>query len=593
MSAFRRLCLLSLYLAFGVGPALSQPAQNAPSAPEAATGFAPRPAVAAQRFMAATANPHATRAAQQILRTGGSAVDAAIAAQLVLTLTEPQSSGIGGGAFLMHWDGQQVVALDGRETAPAAVDERLFLQCHPACTPMPFYKAVVGGRAVGVPGVLRMLQEAHQRWGKLPWNALFEPAIRLATQGFTISPRLAALLADDPFLKNDPTAAAYFLDAQGRPKAAGTLLKNPALASTLHLIAKQGVKAFYEGKLARAIVHKVRNHPGNPGLLSVEDLRDYRAVEREPICRPYRQWRVCGFGPPSSGGLAVAQLLAMLEPRNISVAPPQDGVPNPDAVHLVTELLKRAFADRNAYVADTDFVPLPGADFGGLLDPEYLRQRSLHMWPRSTGRAMPGLPPGLAPRAAGPDLAEHGTSHLVIIDAQGHAVSMTTTIEDAFGARQMVGGFLLNNQLTDFSFMPQIDGQPVANRVQPGKRPRSSMAPTLVFDSEGKLYAALGSPGGSLIISYVFTTLVALLDWHMPPDQAVALPHFGSRNAPPDGTLELEAGRMPASTASDLSVRGHAVQSIDMNSGLQAVIRTPQGWLGATDPRREGLVLGD
>jgi gamma-glutamyltranspeptidase / glutathione hydrolase len=569
--------------------ACAAPTGTAPSSPESATGFDPKQGVFAKQYMAATANPHATRAAYDMLKRGGSAVDAAIAAQMVLTLTEPQSSGIGGGALLLHFDGKTVVGLDGRETAPAAADEKLFLDAQGQ--PIKFYDAVVGGRAVGTPGAVAMLQEAHARWGVLPWEVLFVPAVTLATEGFEISPRLHALLTREEHLKKDPVAAAYFYNADGTAKALGTRLKNPELAATLQRIALEGKRGLLEGPVAQAIVAKVQGHATNPGKLAVSDLANYQVKERAPICRPYRTVQVCGFAPPSSGGIAIAQMLAMLTPRNIALAKPENGTPNTDAVHLMSELGRLAFADRNQYVADTDFVPLPGADFGGLLDSTYLQQRSANIGAESKGRARPGTPPGMrvstAPQAVD---FEAGTSHISIVDAQGRAVSMTTTIEDVFGARQMVGGFLLNNQLTDFSFAAAENGVPIANRVQASKRPRSSMAPTLVLDGKGqRVEAVVGSPGGSLIINYVFKTLVGMLDWNLAPQAAIDLPNFGSRNGP----TEVEKDRMPDAVGQALTQRQHEVRAIEMPSGLQAIKRVPGGWLGGADPRREGVVRGD
>jgi gamma-glutamyltranspeptidase/glutathione hydrolase len=543
--------------------------------------------------MAASANPLATRAGLDILRAGGSAVDAAIAIQLVLGLVEPQSSGLGGGAFMMHWDGREVVALDGRETAPIAADERLFLRGDG--TPMNFYEAVIGGRAVGTPGAVRLLEAAHRRYGRLPWARLFDPAISLAEGGFAMSPRLNQLLATEPFLRNDPMAAALFYSADGTPKAAGAVLRNPQYAATLRAIAAGGATAFYSGVVAGNIVTAVQSHK-NRGRLALDDLRGYEVKIRTPLCTDYRQWRVCGMPPPSSGGIAVAQMLGIFTSRNIAIFAPAEGaepVPRAEAVHLFSEAGRLVFADRALYVADSDFVPV---NVTGLLDPGYLKQRAQLIGPRSMGVATPGLPPGttvaFAPDASPPKSA---TSHISVIDDNGNAVAMTTTIEDAFGARVMVHGFLLNNQLTDFSFVPEAGGKPVANRVQAGKRPRSSMAPTLVFDrATGALVATLGSPGGSLIIGYVAKTLVGVLDWNMDIQGAISLPNFGSRNGP----TELEQGRFSGAVIDALKARGHDVREIDMGSGLQGIVRVrlPDGtlaWAGGADPRREGIALGD
>jgi gamma-glutamyltranspeptidase/glutathione hydrolase len=569
-------------------------APDRPSQPEQSSAFRTGLASStAQRHMAASANPIATQAGLEILRAGGSAVDAAITIQLVLALVEPQSSGLGGGAFLMHWDGRQVVAFDGRETAPMAVDERLFLTADGK--PMAFYDAVVGGRAVGTPGAVRLLEAAHRQYGKLPWARLFEPAIQLSEQGFPLSPRLHSQLAADKYLRNDRLAATYFYNVDGTPKTIGSSLRNPELAATLRALAAGGADAFYSGQIASDVVQAVRAHP-NAGHLALSDLATYRVKQREAVCTDYKAWRVCGMPPPSSGGIAVAQMLGIFTHRNIAVLPPDATTapePRAEAVHLFSEAGRLAFADRSLYVADSDFVPV---NVAGLLDPAYLKQRAQLIGPRSMGTAPPGLPPGSGVAwAPDPSPMKAATSHISVVDGDGNAVSMTTTIEDVFGARVMVRGFLLNNQLTDFSFVPVIDGKPVANRVQPGKRPRSSMAPTLVFDrSSGALVATLGSPGGSQIIGYVGKTLVGVLDWHLDIQQAISLPNFGSRNGP----TELEKGRFGAGVVDALKARGHDIREIDMASGLQGIVRVrlPDGrlgWAGGADPRREGVALGD
>jgi len=564
------------------------------SQPEPPRGFRAGVTTAtATKHMAASANPLATEAGRQMLRQGGSAVDAAVATQMVLTLVEPQSSGIGGGAFVMHWDGKRVQAFDGRETAPREADENLFMVDG---KPMAFYDAVVGGRSVGTPGALRVLEAAHKQHGKLPWAQLFEPAIALAEQGFVISPRLATLIAEDKYLARDPTARAYFYNADGTPKKAGTLLRNPELAATLRTIAQNGPDAFYRGTIGVDLVAKVRSQ-ANVGRLGTSDLAEYEAKERTAICTEYKRWRVCGMPPPSSGGIAVAQMIGIFAHRNIAVVPPVDKSgslqPQADGVHLFSEAGRLAFADRNLYVADSDFVAV---DVAGLTDPKYLAERAKLIGDRSMGRAQPGVPPGTKVGFA-PDRSPDriATSHISVVDDDGNVLSMTTTIEDVFGARLMVRGFLLNNQLTDFSFAPSENGRPVANRVQPGKRPRSSMAPTLVFDrASGQLVAAVGSPGGSQIIAYVAKTLVGLLDWDLDVQQAISLPNFGSRNGP----TELERGRIDPALAGELKARGHEVREIDMTSGLQGIVRTrlpdgKPGWAGGADPRREGVALGD
>ena len=568
-------------------------APERPSAPEAASGFRPSlQSATAQRHMAAAANPLAAEAGREMLREGGSAVDAAIAMQMVLTLVEPQSSGIGGGAFLLHFDGRRVQAYDGRETAPLAAEENLFMA---GGKPMAFHDAAVGGRSVGTPGVLRMLEAAHRQHGRLAWARLFEPAIRLADEGFPVSPRLHALLNDEKFLARDPAARAYFYDADGAPKAVGTVLRNPPLAATLRAIAGGGADAFYRGEIAAEVVRIVSSHP-NAGRLAAADLADYRAKERTPVCTDYKRWRVCGMPPPSSGGIAVAQMLGIFAVRNIAVVPPVDIggqlQPQVDAVHLFSEAGRLAFADRNLYVADPDFIPV---DWIALTNPRYLADRAKLIGDRSMRRAAPGVPAGYRVAWAADESQRIATSHISAVDGFGNAVSMTTSIEDAFGARLMVRGFLLNNQLTDFSFLPSEDGKPIANRVQPGKRPRSSMAPTLVFDrASGEMVAALGSPGGSQIIGYVARTLVGVLDWDLDIQQAISLANFGSRNGP----TEVEQGRVGRSVIEGLQARGHEVGEIPMTSGLQGIVRVrladgQRGWAGGADPRREGVALGD
>jgi gamma-glutamyltranspeptidase/glutathione hydrolase len=567
-----------------VSLALPAAAQTLPAAPEAATGRTLKAQVTAQRYMAAAANPLAATAGRDILRAGGSATDAAIAIQLVLNLVEPQSSGIGGGAFLLHWDeaGRKLTTLDGRETAPRAAKPDRFIGGDGK--PMRYVDAVVGGRSVGVPGTLKLLEEAHRRWGKLPWPQLLAPAIGLAEEGFTISPRLHGLLAGERNLIRDPLASAYFYGADGKAKALGTVLKNPAFAATLRSIAEKGADAFYAGPTAQDIVATVTGHPTNPGDMTLADLAAYRIEERSAICGAYRVWRICGMGPPSSGAIAVQQMLGILETQNLARLGP-----GAEAAHWFSEAGRLAFADRALYLADPAFIGVPGP---GLIDRDYIRSRAGLVSPdRSIGRAKAGDPPNKRAQLLAPsDGIENGTSHISVVDAEGNAVSMTTTIEDGFGARLMTkSGFLLNNELTDFSFLAEEDGKPVANRVEGGKRPRSSMAPTIVFDAFGRLYAVVGSPGGSQIIGYVAKTLVALLDWKMDPQQAVDLGNFGSRNGP----TELEMGTEAEGWKAALETRGHEVRLLEMTSGIQAIIKTPEGFLGGADGRREGVAIGD
>ncbi|MBV6289584.1 gamma-glutamyltransferase [Pseudomonas aegrilactucae] len=554
--------------------------------------------VHAQRHMAAAANPLATAAGQQMLRRGGSAIDAAIAMQAVLTLVEPQASGIGGGAFILYWDGKRVQAFDGRETAPSGAHSRTFLK--PDGTPMAFAQAQIGGRSVGVPGVLRALEMAHEQHGRLPWRDLFQPAITLAQEGFAVSRRLHAQIAADTFIAQSPDLAKYFLTAAGQPLPVGTVLKNPALAQTLASIATQGAHAFYHGAVARSMVEKVNAHP-NPGTLSLSDISGYQAKERAPVCGTYKQWNVCGMPPPSSGGVAVLQTLGILEALQRK-APANDlahmlpgtrdsgaGIePAAQAVHLLAEAERLAYADRALYLADSDYVPV---NVWGLTHKRYLAERAALIGDKSMGVAAAGVPPGMNTVLA-PDRSalRISTSQVAAVDDLGGAISMTTSVEAAFGAHIMVNGFLLNNQLTDFSFIPSEDGKPVANRIEPGKRPRSSMAPTLVFDKDsGRLVATLGSPGGSQIITYVNKVLIGMLDWDLDAQEAINLPNFGSRNV---GT-EVEAGLVSAELVRQLEDRGHEVTPVEMTSGTQVIAREGDGWVAGADPRREGTALGD
>ncbi|MFO1088542.1 MAG: gamma-glutamyltransferase [Hyphomicrobiales bacterium] len=537
--------------------------------------------------MVVTANRYASEAAIEMLKQGGSAVDAAIAAQLVLGLVEPQSSGIGGGGFMLTYDRKtgKVSAIDGREKAPAAADDRQFLG--PDGQPMKRGVVEIGGLSVGVPGTVALMAEAHAKSGKLPWANLFQPAIRLAEQGFDVSPRLAQAIAEAEPLKNDAMARPiYFVADAGAPGGiapvkAGTTIRNPAYAFTLRRLAINGPRAFYEGEIADEIVSTVRSHPTNPGRMTAADLAAYTAVDRKPACRPYRAYRVCSMPPPTSGGVAALQILGMLEPYRIGNLEPNDVM----AAHLLTQASRLAFADRDRYLADPDFVEVP---VKGLLDHGYLRRRAALIDPgKDMGTAQPG-DPGKVPELAGdPGLYEAGTSHLAIVDRDGNAVSYTTSVEQSFGANIMAAGFVLNNQLTDFSLDPMQDGKPVANRVEPGKRPRSSMTPVLVFAPDDSLFAAVGSPGGSRIIGYVTQALIGLIDWKMPMQEAVDLPHILNRNA----DTELEGGTAAAALAPALEAMGHKTRVRELNSGLNG-IRVVKGRMdGGADKRREGVVL--
>jgi gamma-glutamyltranspeptidase / glutathione hydrolase len=574
--------------------------------PEAASGSTEKPGWAAKKFAVAAANPLATDAGYQVLKAGGSAIDAAIAVQMVLTLVEPQSSGIGGGAFLLHHDGRAVEAFDGRETAPAGADEKMFLGADGK--PVQFYEGVVGGKSVGVPGTVRMLEMAHKQHGKLPWAKLFEPAIQLAEGGFKVSLRLNTLVKADAHLKKDPAAAAYFFKADGDARDVGVNLRNQPLAEVLKKIAAQGGKALHEGPIAQAIVDKVQKHPGNPGKLTMADMAAYQPQKRAATCVDYKasgkDFALCGFPPPSSGAIAVGQILGILNNTNAASLPlGSDGLPGAQWLHLYTEASRLAYADRAQYLADPDFVQPPGGNWMSLLDPAYLKERAALIGAQSMKTAKAGTPGGVKTSyAPNPEQPEYGTSHISIMDAYGNTLSMTTTIEDAFGSRQMVnpsgvgvGGFLLNNELTDFSFAPtDAEGKPIANRVQPNKRPRSSMSPTLVLDkSNNQVVMSGGSPGGGLIPHFNAKIIYGVLNWAMTPQQAINLPNFGSVNGP---TL-LEEKRFNPAVVEALKAQGHEVREQGMTSGLQAIVRTQfhgePGLLGGADPRREGVMMGD
>ncbi|HEX8011203.1 MAG TPA: gamma-glutamyltransferase [Casimicrobiaceae bacterium] len=560
-------------------------------APELPSGWTPKKPVLTRLDMVAAANPLAVAAGHEILEQGGSAVDAAVAVQMVLNLVEPQSSGIGGGAFMLVHNGYNglLTAYDGRETAPSAAKPERFLDKEGK--PLKFYDAVVGGRSVGVPGTLRLLELAQRQHGKLPWAKLFEPAIALAEHGFAVSPRLADAIAREKYLTQE-RARAYFYNPDGTPLAVGQMVKNPAFAATLKRIAAEGADPLYKGEIARDIVDTVRSHPTNPGDLTEADLAGYKVKVREPVCGRYRAYKVCGMPPPSSGGITVLQILGILEPFDMKALGPSSLI----GVHLFSEAGSLAYADRNQYLADPDFVKPPPE----LTDLAYLRQRStLIKLDASMGRAKPGTPGAgpassrkVAARRFGTDNALEfpSTSHISIVDKYGSAVAMTTTIEDAFGSRLLTrSGFLLNNELTDFSFAPVEDGKPVANRVEAGKRPRSSMAPTIVYDAKGKLYMVVGSPGGSAIINYVAKTLLGVLAWGLDPQAAIDLPNVGSRNGP----TELEKDTAAVALEPKLKALGHETRVMEHTSGLQAIVRTKTGWIGGADPRREGSVAGD
>lgn len=556
-------------------------------APEKATRVATAQRVEAKNFMVAAANPLAAEAGRDVIAKGGNAVDAMVAVQTVLGLVEPQSSGLGGGAFLVYYDAKsgKLTTFDGRETAPMEATPKLFLD--ESGQPLKFMAAVVGGRSVGTPGTVRLLEEVHKRYGRTDWAGLLEPAKTLAANGFQVSPRLASLVASEgDRLKTYKDTTAYFFDKSGAALKAGTQLKNPAYAETLALLADGGADAFYKGKIAEAIVKTVREAAGNPGVLSLADLSNYRIIERQPVCFTYRALDVCGMGPPSSGAIAVSQILGVSEHFDLKALGPE----NVESWRIIGDAQRLAFADRERYVADTSFVPLP---IKGLIDKSYLDERAklLDGDKALTKEEVKAGEPGwdhafLFGKDAALELPS--TSHFVIVDKEGNVVSMTTTIENGFGSRLMTNGFLLNNEMTDFSFKTHDGGLPVANRVEPGKRPRSSMAPTIVM-KDGKPLLAIGSPGGSQIIGYVAQALIGYIDWGMPVEAIVAQPHLINRF----GTYDLEAGTSAEAMAEPLKALGYEVKAGEMNSGLHAIEITPNGLVGSADPRREGIAVGE
>ncbi len=564
-----------------MGPAL---AQDTSVQPEDTAAVVVRRSVTADEIMVASANPLASEVGLEVLRAGGSAADAAVAVQMMLNLVEPQSSGIGGGAFALYWNEAlgELTTFDGRETAPAAATPEYWLDAEGA--PRDFWDAVVGGRSVGVPGTLKLMDALHARYGRLPWRDLFDPTIEAADAGFPISLRLAASIsgAQEQSLDLFAPTRAYFFDADGLPKEEGLLLKNPDFARTLRLIAAEGSDPFYFGSIARDIVATVDSDP-NPGVMTLADLAAYEVIERGPVCVDYRGASVCGMGPPSSGGLTVGQILGMLSHFDL----PTMG-DTPAAAHLLAEASRLAFADRGVYMADSDFVDMPTA---GLIDPGYLADRARLIDPSvAMEGASPGEPPWDDARLYAPDIERprHGTSHFVVKDAYGDMISITTTIETGFGSRLMTGGFLLNNELTDFSFEPETDGKPVANRVEGGKRPRSSMSPTIVL-RDGAPVLLIGSPGGSRIIGYVAGSLVGILDFGLDPQIAIDRPHVLNRN----GATDVEEGPDGAALAAALTDLGHEVEVRDLNSGLHAIAISDAGLVGAADKRREGAAVGD
>ena len=539
--------------------------------------------VVAENYMVAAANPHAVEAGRRVLAAGGSAADALVAVQVVLGLVEPQSSGLGGGAFLVYYDADSgaLTTLDGRETAPLAATPQLFQD--DAGEPLQFFDAVVGGKSVGTPGTPALLEAAHKRWGKLAWGTLFEDAIGLANGGFVVSPRLAGLIENDAErLSRFESTAAYFFPGGTALKAGDTLI-NEEYAKTATAIAHGGADAFYTGAIAADIVTTVQTADGNPGVLSETDLSVYQVKERPAVCAQYRGLDVCGMGPPSSGALTVGQILGMLGGYDLAAM----GAESPDAWRLIGDASRLAFADRGLYMADSDYVPMPTK---GLVAPAYLADRgALLSGDTALGDVAPGTPAWDHAEIWAPDesIELPSTSHISIVDAQGNVASMTTTIENGFGSRLMVRGFLLNNELTDFSFRSHNEGRAIANRVEPGKRPRSSMSPTIVM-KDGAPVLAIGSPGGSRIIGYVAKTIIAWADWGMDVQKAVDLPHAVNRF----GTYDVEAGTSAENLLDPLTEMGFETNARALTSGLH-LIEIGDVLKGGADPRREGIALGD
>ncbi|TVV77209.1 gamma-glutamyltransferase [Sphingomonas solaris] len=545
--------------------------------------FLSLPAVAlAKGGVVSAADPRAAAAGQAMLRAGGTATDAAMATMIALTVVEPQSSGIGGGGFLVHSDARgQVSTIDGRETAPAAAGPRRFLGADGK--PLPFVQAVAGGLSVGVPGNVRLMAAAHRRWGRLPWATLFEPAIALADGGFAATPRLVAAVGAVDRLWGDFPAITALYHPGGKPPVAGATLRNPALARLLRTIAQGGADAFYTGPVAASITTAGATAKRNPSALTAADLAGYEAKERPAVCAPYRTYRLCGMGPPSAGAMTVLQILGLLERFDMKALGPD----NPISWHLIGEAMQLAYADRDKYLGDTDFVAVPLA---GLLDKRYIARRALLIDPASSlPRYEAGTPPGAAPRTAAVSSEVPATTNFVTVDGQGDVVTMTSTVEGPFGSQIVTDGMVLNNELTDFSFAPEWDGAPVANRVEAGKRPLSSMAPTIVYDARGRVVLALGSAGGRRIPMHVLKTLVGVLDWGLPVADAIALPniYFGG------GALLVERGTSLAAMKPALERLGQTVVVADVGSKVNAIERTATGWRGAADPRSEGVALAE
>ena len=576
--------LLSTCL-FGCAPAMTVDHESI--APEAHTGIRDIELVRGDRQMVSSADPSASRAGMEMLEAGGSATDALIAMSMVLTLTEPQSSGIGGGGFLLHYDkaAKAVRTYDGRELSPAGATPDQFLG--PDGAPLEFWDAVVGGVSVGVPGLLRMLEMAHKQHGKLPWERLFDPAIRLCEKGFYPTPRLSKLIASNERLKSSPTTRAYFYDEKGEALSPIRLKTNLPLARVLEAVAKGGADAFYTGPIAERMVKAARTAFRRPSTMTLEDLNRYMAVERKTVCAPYRDYKICGMGPPTSGGVAVHQILGVMSHFDLSEWAPG----SPELTHLFVEASRLAYADRAVYLADPDRVDVPVA---GLIDPDYLADRAkLVSMDKTMGIASEGRPNGAASFAADRSWEFPSTTHLVAVDRSGNVANMTASIEQGFGSHIMVDGYLLNNELTDFSFEPERDGVPVANACGPRKRPRSTMSPTLVFNEAEQFFMAIGSPGGSRIIEYVARTLVYVLDKKMSIQGAIAAPNIVNRNGVTELELDPQDAKRTGKLTKALRALGHEVVIQRQSSGLHGIVQTPYGLEGGADPRREGVAIGN
>jgi gamma-glutamyltranspeptidase/glutathione hydrolase len=582
----KKLTLSTLVCLCCLAPTL--PAKQASDAinPQIASTNLSKSLVKAKDFMVASANPYATQAGIDVLVKGGSAIDAAIAVQLTLGLVEPQSSGLGGGALLVYWDNKEkkLVALDGRETAPEKATADMFLDKEGK--PLEFMDAVVGGKSVGTPGTVKLLENIHQKYGKLAWAELFQTPIELAEQGFKVTEHMAEQIASSAeSLQKFPATKAYFFNEKNEPLPAGFVRNNPEYANTLKLIAKDGAKAFYEGEIAQDIVKTVNEASVNAGILSLTDLAKYAVKEREVVCMEYRAHDVCGMGPPTSGGIAIGQILGILNHFDLA----KTGYESTESWRLIGDATRLAFADRNRYLADSDFIKVPTTE---LLNPDYLEERSQAL---TAGEPLKSVAPG--DPTNNPNLSKNfaddkalelpSTSHFVIVDKAGNVVSMTTTIENGFGSRLMTRGFLLNNELTDFSFVAEENGLPVANKIEPNKRPRSSMSPTIVLKNNTPVLA-IGSPGGSNIISYTAKAIIGIVDWNMDVQQAVSMPHMVNRT----GDYYLEKGTKAEEFKPKFEAMGYTVKVDNLNSGLHAIAIKSDGLEGGADPRRDGVVMG-